>query len=246
MESKYSIERRILQGECDRNLRLSIPSAIQLCMDAASAQTELCDFGIGSLARRGRYWVVTKHRFSFPGGAGLMDDVIATTWPEKTGRVRCDRDFRLEHRDGTPICLGKSEWAVLDKETGRPTPPGEIYPPDMVLTDETNFDTPFARISDDFEGEPYCSRVVTSVDIDRANHMNNVRYFWMLMGTFSCDETEAMDIRELELHYRSQAREGETIFFQRREGNGALEIRGYAADGRTVMLARIVRASDLA
>lgn len=239
MDSRYSRDEIILQTHCDRNLDLSIPAAAGLCLDTANIQSELYDFGVGALARRDRFWVVSKQRFRMLGKAHNMDEVRITTWPQTPGKVRCYRNYLIE-KDGEPVVIGKGEWAVLDKSTGRPMPPIEIYPSEMELNDETLIDEPFSRISDDFDSDPFAGYRVCSNDIDMAMHMNNVRYFWAVMGLFSSDRLEAMKIREVELHYKSQAREGEMLRFQKREEDGALELRASAEDGRTVLLARIV------
>ncbi|MBQ4506209.1 MAG: hypothetical protein II971_03045 [Firmicutes bacterium] len=240
MDSRYSRDVLVLQTHCDRNLRLSIPAAAGLCLDTANIQSELYGFGVGALDLRGRYWVVSKHRFRFVGSAHNMDEVRVTTWPEKPGKLRCFRNYTIE-KEGEPVAFGKSEWAVLDKESGRPTPPIDIYPKGMDLTDDTTFTDSFARISDDFESEVFAGYRITSNDIDMATHMNNVRYFWAVMGLFSSEKIEAMKIREIELHYKSQAREGETLLFQKRENEDSLELRASAGDGRTVLLARILK-----
>ena len=238
MDCRFSREVLVLQTHCDRNLELSIPAAVGFCIDTATIQTETYGFGVMDLKEAGKYWVVSKQCFSFPNKAHMMDRLKVTTWPEKPGRARCNRDLTIE-RDGVTIALGKSEWAVIDSATGRPTPPADIYPDFFDLIDDTNFEDGFARITDDFDSEPFAGYRVSSVDIDMAMHMNNVRYFWVVMSLFPAERIEAMNIREIELHYKSQAVEGETLRFQKREKSGAMEIRASAADGRTVLLARI-------
>ena len=68
--------------------------------------------------------------------------------------------------------------------------------------------------------------------------MNNVAYVRALAGTFSTGEWDALDVGELEIHFKAACFEGEELAFQRRERDGALEVR-LSAGEKTAVLVRI-------
>ena len=68
--------------------------------------------------------------------------------------------------------------------------------------------------------------------------MNNVAYVRALAGAFSTKEWDAMDVRELEVHFKASCYEGDTLVMQRRERGGFTEVR-MSVEGKTVILARI-------
>ena len=240
LENQLRKELTVFASHCDSTSRLSVPGAFDLCMDLAGEHAEALGNGIGSMMERGLFWVAVKTKLRFFRRPALLERVTAVTWPEPPGRMRGNRDYVLS-AGGETLMAGKTEWTILDTANGGLRSPREgIYGPGMVFCAETCCPEPFHRFRDGFDAPPFAAYTVRSTDIDMGGHMNNVAYVRMLCGLFSVAEWNAMDPKEVEVHYRAQAHEGDTLLLQKRAAeDGAIELRAAPEDGATVLLARI-------
>jgi acyl-ACP thioesterase len=81
---------------------------------------------------------------------------------------------------------------------------------------------------------------VGSMDIDMGQHMNNVAYIRMLLGTFSVAELEAMDMQEVEISYRRGCFEGEELAIHRIMEDNAWRFQVQKPNGETAVHARLL------
>ena len=97
----------------------------------------------------------------------------------------------------------------------------------------------FARIPDDFSCSDVLSRyTVRSIDIDVGGHMNNTVYVRAMLGCFSNEELKQMQIRRIDVVFRSPCYEGDTLEIQKKRTDAGLDLRLSRSD-TTCVLARI-------
>lgn len=238
MDNRFRKELVILPSRCDSSGRLGIPDTFALFMDIAAEHAQALGCGIRDLGERGLFWLTVRTRVRFARRPDMMEKAVLTSWPEAPGRLRSDRDYLLEGEGGL-LAAGKTEWAVLEQSTGRLRPSKEVYDPELVFFPETVWEEPFSRMPDE-PMEEYARYAVRSVDMDLGAHMNNVAYLRSLAGTFSVPEWQDMQIRELEIAYRTPCHEGDVLIWQRRtQPDGSLILRAVREDEKTAVQARI-------
>ena len=77
------------------------------------------------------YWVVVRHEIDYLRAAVAGDRVTARTWVGDAPKgARFDRFMEFVGADGKPCVRAKTQWAIIDKATGRPirVPPEVIAP----------------------------------------------------------------------------------------------------------------------
>ena len=239
MKAIYSRELTILPSMCDAEGKLGVPNAFALFMDIATEHAEALRIGMTDLMPQGLFWLTARTRLRFHRRPGMIERVEAVTWPETPERSRCNRDYLL--RGGDEILIeGKTEWMVLNMNTGRLHPANTLFPEGMEIEEDRVLPGPFMRMDEGFEGaEDMGGYTVRSTDIDLGGHMNNAAYVRAIAGAFSTDEWKKMDPRELEIAYRSPCFEGETLRLQRRGTADGLELR-LSREGKTIALAKII------
>ena len=239
MESRLKKEFLAVPSRCDSTARLGIADTFDIFMDIASEHAEIIGLGGAAMAEKHLFWLTVRTRVRFSKRPGMMERAELETWPGKPGKVRCERYYTLSE-NGERIIEGKTEWAVLDTESGRLHPVENIYPPELELGDETVCGSGFMRMVCDFSSEHEAARfTVKSTDIDLGGHMNNVAYVRALMGIFSTAELKSMDIRELEISFRAQCYENEELTVCRRDTADAIELAMLKADGKPAVLAKM-------
>lgn len=238
MENRYEQPYIILPSVCDSAARLSVPDTFALFMDLAAIHAEILHFDTPTLMKQGLFWLTVRTRVRFHRRPKMAERVTLVTWPEQPGKLRTDRDYAVE-QNGERLIEGKTEWTILEMESGRLHPMAGIFPPDFDFYPGTVWDEPFTRMKDEPMDE-FARYTVRSTDIDLGGHMNNAAYIRALAGAFSCKAWHGMDVRELEIAFRASCYEGDTLIWQKREDGGALSLRAALPYGKTIVLARIV------
>ena len=147
MENRFTKPLTILPSLCDSAARLGIPETFALFMDAATEHARALGCGIDTLAPRGLFWLAVRTRVRFYRRPKMLERVTLSTWPEKCGRLRADRDYCLE-QDGVPLVAGKTEWTVLNQGTGRLHPMADVFAPDFDFCPDVVWEEPFTRMKD--------------------------------------------------------------------------------------------------
>ena len=168
----------------------------------------------------------------------MAERVTLATWPEPPSKLRTDRDYTIT-QNGELLVAGKTEWTILEMDSGRLHPMAGIFAPDFAFYPDTVWDEPFTRMRDEAM-EEFARYTVRSTDIDLGGHMNNAAYLRALAGLFSVRDWQGMNIRELEIAFRAPCYEGDTLLWQKREDGEELSLRAALPDGKTVVLARIL------
>lgn len=236
---KYMRKVKILPSMCNRKEKLRISSALDLFEDTATLHADNFDIGPAGMDERNYFWVITKIRIHMDRMPHMMDDVELNTWIQAPDRASCERDFSFV-ADGEQIVYGRSIWAIISRDTKRLVHMDDIYPR-LDFNVAPPDDRPFAKISRNFdEAETIGEYTVRSSDIDLGGHFNNVNYVRAMMGCFTCDEIEGMNIREVELNFISQTYEGEKLVFKRRKSSNGIEIAAVNDAGKVVFASEII------
>ena len=226
---------------CDHTGKMAIPYIFSLFMDLAAEHGDAIGLGMDALSKKGLFWLTVKTRIRILERPALLQSLTAITWPEVPGRIRCDRSYELRDSSGAVVAAGKTEWAMLELETGRLARIAASYPPDLEHCEATACEGPYAKISDDFSQYPEIGRyTVRSGDIDLGQHMNNAAYIHAVFSAFSCHELENLPISEVNVLFRTPCFEGDVLSIRRRETPDGPEIGILREDGTTAVAVKII------
>ena len=167
-----------------------------------------------------------------------MQTVDVRTWPAAPGSTRCDRFYSISER-GQALIEGRTEWCVYDLAAKAVRPPAEAgFREGLVYSGEKVLSAPYARYRHDFaDGDRVAACAVRPCDVDVGRHMNNVAYLRLLTDTFSVEEMERMNVREMEILFCMPCFEGEALDVMRRRTDYGYEFGVRRPDGRYAALA---------
>ncbi len=240
MENKFTRKFNVLSSACDYTGGLGFVGTFNLFMDLATEHATNLGVGSDALRCKNCFWVAAKSRIRILRIPKMMEEVTASTWPEKPKTIRFNRYYTVEDSRGV-IAQGKTEWAILDMESGRPCKAADVYPQNIEHLEDAVCNEPFSRISTDFATcKELCKHRIVSADIDLSRHMNNVAYIRAVLSAFTCEELDKMNISEIEIAYRQQCYEGEVLSIRRRDTEDAVEIGVIKPDGNCGAVLRIV------
>lgn len=240
MNSVLKQERIIPLSLCDNTSRLSVSSMFTLFMDIATEHADELKLSSENLGEN-KFWIAVRTKVSINERPKLSDKVTFSTWPQAPVRVRANRHYEISNENGTMISA-KTEWTIVDVSTNKLERINDVYPENFEFCDRLAVEDAFARMGNDFsQAETVAQYTVRSTDIDLVQHMNNAAYIKALLGIFSCEELENSPIRDIEIVYKSQSYEGETLTIKKREADGANEYGMIKPDDTVAAIVRVVR-----
>ena len=239
MKNIFNKSIKIPLSQCDNTSRLNITGVFNIIMDLATEHGDELGLGMQALAEKGLFWVASKTKIKIHNRPKFFTTIDATTWPEKPNRIRCNRYYSIKDADQL-IIEGKTEWVMLEIDSGRPAKIDGAYPVDMEHCTDVVCEAPFCRLSTNFENcEKLGEYTVCSTDIDVSQHMNNVAYIRAVLGCFSCKELDEMNITEIDVAYRVQCFEGEKLTFLIKKEESCCEIGIIKEDSSTACVIRL-------
>ena len=227
-------------SQCDSNGIMRMDSVFNAFLDMASEHAQELGMGSSSMKAKVLYWVVAKTKVHVEEFPNLGEAVDLETWPKKADRIRCDRCYEMT-KAGKLLASGRTQWAVLEADTGKLHSVENVYPEDLVCLDKEPLLDPFDRISEKQFEESFSVYRVCSTDIDLAHHMNNCAYVRAVLSLFSTEELNAMKIRDMEILYKASALEGDDLRIYKKEDDRVLDLKGELPDGRTCFLVRMLK-----
>lgn len=229
----------VYTSHCDRSAKMGTPNAFTIFMDLATEHANELGVGADELSKKGLIWVASKTKAVFFDRPSMTQNVTISTWPERPERIRFNRHYAIKSENELLIA-GKTEWAIIDKQSGRPQKADEIYPNELDFCDEAPVTDAFSRIDANFENcELLQHYKVKSIDIDLYGHMNNVSYVRAIMECFSSDELEEMNIKSFEINYRIPCFEGDVLDIYKRNTENGIEIGMINSDKKAAALIKI-------
>lgn len=240
MNSKKQQEFLVPLSLCDDTSKLSVYAMFTLFMDIATVHAGELKLGADDLGEN-LFWITTRTKVVINRRPKMSEKITLSTWPQKAIRVRANRDYTISDDDGVMISA-RSEWTVVDVSTGKLQRLDDLYPADFEFCTEQAITEPFARVSADFsDGEEIAKYTVKSTDIDLVGHMNNSAYIRAFMGLFSCEYHADNPIKEIEISYKAQSYEGETLTIKKRSVDNAYEYAMIKEDSTIAAVLRVVR-----
>ncbi|MBR2715405.1 MAG: hypothetical protein IKB73_04270 [Ruminococcus sp.] len=240
MSAKYTKNALIPLSLCDNTGKLSVYSIFTLFMDIATEHADILKLDSDHLGEN-LFWVTVRTKVKVIRRPKLSSEVTLSTWPEKPSRVRANRHYLISDENGAMI-KGKSEWTVVNTETGKLSRVGEIYGEDFEFCEDIACEGNYAKVKDDFSDAQVLSQyTINSTDIDLVQHMNNAAYIRAFLGAFSTEDLEKSEIKEIDIAYKAQSYEGETLTIKYKCEEDAVIYAMVKPDGTTAATLRVVR-----
>lgn len=231
----YERDMVINPSACGYDGKLAVWEAFSLFMDIAAEHAYKLGIGYHFLKEEDLFWITAKTRIKFNRRPLMEEEVKLVTWPEVPERIRCIRDYEIVQGEEV-LVSGKTEWVVMNMQTGKFAKTKDIYPEDMDILDRISFDDSFSKMDSSFEGEVFGEYKVASTDIDVGGHMNNAAYLNAFAKTMSTEEWKDIEIKDIEVIFKSQCYEGDTLIFKKKEEEDRTVVQAFVEDRAAIQI----------
>ena len=193
------------------DLHLSKIGAFQIIEDAI---TEFMgDINIDTVTLMQTYnafWVMAKTRVKFLKQLSWLDEYTITAFISSISLAKMYEDIKVCDKDGDVIFYARVELCALDLGTQRIRKITTVGVNETMLSTEGVEEITFGKFLN-FD-LPLVEQVkIRSTNIDRLHHTNNVEYIRFILNTYSVEELETKNIKEMEIVYSGQSYENNTL-----------------------------------
>ncbi len=201
----YTVEDN--EVDCFGNL---MPSMILFyAQDVAGSHCLRLGTDYDSMAAKGLFWAVIRHRVQVTRMPRRGETVTVETWPMPTTRVAYPRATVAYDAEGQELFRIISLWVIMDLQTRAMILPGKSGVEVLGLTRGGELSVPGSLGPKALENRE--QRQVRYSDLDRNGHMNNCRYLQWITDLLPSGFHGAHGLCEFTVCYLSEAREGEIL-----------------------------------
>ena len=187
----------------------------------------------------GAAWLYTKYKMHVYKRADFSKLLHMETWIEKQDKLKIWQVLKVSVNDEI-YALGRLESCVIHLKEQKIGLLADIEMPEDVVWEEKAALEPFSRIRRDLTGmEPVCTHRVQYSDLDKSQHMANLRYVNLMENAFSPAFYQKHEIQEMELHYAAQSFYQDEIQVSKKADGSNYTIAGSKTDGTIVMMGKI-------
>jgi acyl-ACP thioesterase len=176
------------------------------------------------------FWDVTKLKVLNKAPICVNEKIKITTWTHELGTIRAIRDCVIKSAN-TVKAKFVAEWCCLDFDTRKIRRLSTINYPDLEMEKTDCVETEFSNIREEVDETNFVySRVVRSTDIDVNNHVNNLKYNFMALDSFSVDELKSFKIVEYEIYFVNESYLNDKIDIYKKKVKNGFYVEGKVED----------------
>lgn len=243
---KYEHSRDFCIKYCDADFKdeLKVSVALALMEEVACSSADELGFGYAYVAPKGYAFMVTNMHCAFFKPIKIEENVRVKTWPTPPSHVVFGREYQFFSEQDELCINATSRWCLVDMKTGKLLQSKAIDNQDYStynttkLFEDVRWKLPVFDIG---EGELKFTITIANSEYDHNMHVNNTRYADYCFNCFSVAELKDLRLKEFDISYVKQCREGETLrFYRQGQENGSYLVQGVNDGNECVIRARIV------
>ncbi len=189
--------------------RLKLSTLLYLAQEVAGNHSELLGAGYDTLAQKGIFWAVTRHRVQITRLPVRGETITVETWPMPTTRVAYPRSVVAFDAQGKELFRLISLWVLMDANSRAMVLPGKSGVTVEGMLTGTELDTPRSLAPKGMTD--FALRAVTYSCLDRNGHMNNTRYLDWVDDLLPAQFHRDREAREFVICYLSEALENQQL-----------------------------------
>ena len=189
--------------------KMKLSTLLTCAQEVADRHSALLGADYSTLAEKGLFWAVSRHRVQITRLPRLGETITVETWPMPTTRVAYPRSLVAFDAQGNELFRSISLWVLMDLDSRGMILPGKSGVEVAGTLTGGELAVPHSIVPRAMPNT--ARRTVTYTCLDRNGHMNNTRYLdWvadLLPSSFHKEHTP----KELVICYASEARESQVL-----------------------------------
>ena len=209
MEPLYTQNFEITDHYVDCFGRMTPASILLMIQEVAGKHCMALSVDYETLAKRGMFWAVTRHRVQIERMPQLGETIRVETWPMPTTKVAYPRSVVAYDEAGNECFRAISLWVLMNLDTRSMILPGKSGI--SVVGSLRGLELPSPGSLALMDHTQTRQRQVCFTDLDRNGHMNNTRYLNWVSDLLPSAFHQEHEVKEFTICYHAEAREGQLL-----------------------------------
>lgn len=190
---------KIRTNDCDKNDCLTPKALLSIFQDAAGEHALRDGFGYEDSLKQNLFWMVVRNKVELFRQPKPFEILHVITWPEKSGRIETNRNYKLVDKEGKIVAQGISKWVNVDINTRRIVKAMKLNIKDEEYVQEKLYED-IPKI-EDFSVDMENLKIVQSsyTDLDHNGHVNNTSYADFILNAI--EELQNKEFTLFEINY---------------------------------------------
>lgn len=200
-------------GDFDCYDRIKPYAVLNYFQEVAAAHSVILNAGYEDLLAQNKIWVLLKTRYQIESQPKLSKTLKITTWPLPAEKIYYGREYLIQDENENILIKGSSIWAILNLKTETVTLEKWKFPGTFVK--QRLFEDKMVKDTSPAYSLKVGAHPVMPSEIDHNRHMNNAMFANVVYDTLDLGYDE--EIRQMEIHFESQAKKGMVIETYRKD-----------------------------
>ncbi|MBR0266927.1 MAG: hypothetical protein IJQ71_05750 [Clostridia bacterium] len=220
----------VLTRDCDLKGTWRLSAVLETMQEVAGAHSFLLGCGREELLKKNIVWVLSRSELHMERYPRAGEKITIHTFPMPNRICFFPRYYIFTDERGEMVGKAGTLWLLLDVETRKMLPPGDIA---NLIPDNRDLAVPMnlpATVGN-LQGEEFVSEY-TSVftDLDVNGHVNNTRYADWLCNTLGIDLMSRNEPETVILNYNHEVLPGQKLIFRKVLRDNHYRLTGYLGD----------------
>ena len=244
MMKTYEEKLTLRTRDCDMNGQWKPSAVLEAMQEAAGAHSLLLGCGRDELLKHDTVWVLSRCELHMDRYPEIGETVTVSTFPMPTRICFFPRYYIFTDEHGDSIGKAGTLWLLLDIQTRRMLPPGDVgrlIPDNRDLTVPMNLPATVGAL----QGEEFVTEYTpVYTDLDVNGHVNNTRYADWLCNALGIDLMKQYEPDTLILNYHHEVLPGQRIVLHRVLKDRQFRLTGYIGDETAFDIGGTLRLRD--
>ena len=230
MMKTYEEHFRLLTRDCDVNGQWRLSAILETMQEAAGAHSYLLGCGRDELLRNHMVWVLSRSELRMERYPRISETVNVSTFPMPTRICFFPRYYIFTDERGEILGKAGTLWLLLDTQTRRMLPPGDVG---RMIPDNRDLTVPMSipATVGQLQGEEFVKEYKPQyTDLDANGHVNNARYADWMCNMLGIDMMQQYEPESVILNYNHEVLPEQNVVLHRILKDRQYRLTGYVND----------------
>ena len=241
MMKTYDETFTILNRDCDLKGTWRLSAVLEAMQEAAGAHSLLLGCGREDLLKKNIVWVLSRSELHMNRYPKAGEKITLHTFPMPNRICFFPRYYIFTDERGEMVGRAGTLWLLLDTETRRMLPPGDVarmIPDNRDLTVPMNLPATVGTL----QGEELVTEYTpVYTDLDVNGHVNNTRYADWLCNTLGISLMSRSEPETVIFNYNHEILPGQKLTFHRILRENRYRLAGYVDDTAAFEIGGVLR-----
>lgn len=221
----------IKYSDVDAYDHLKMTQLLGFLQESACLSADELGFGYSVISKKNLGFILVNWFVELKRPINYGETIEVHTWPLKPKLSIFLRDFEI-YINGEKVGAASSRWCIVDMQTFNLMRVADYFESGFFdgYNTERSIEFNVWKIPLIEEGECVYERTVRLCDYDHYFHVNNTRYADFLCDTFTVDDFSGKYIKNFQVTYVKQCKEGDVLSFTKKRIDDFYLIEGRVSD----------------